>query len=65
MDNLLTYVVVALGAAVVGVVVSRAVSISQQNQKEDPKKGDLQADGPSTDNSAVPSDLILRSLDSP
>ncbi len=64
MDNLLTYVVVALGAAVVGVVVSRAVSISQQNQKEDPKKGDLQADGPSTDNSAVPSDLILRSLDS-
>ncbi len=64
MDNLLTYVVVALGAAVVGVVVSRAVSISQQNQKEDPKKGDLQGDGPSTDNSAVPSDLILRSLDS-
>jgi two-component system sensor histidine kinase SenX3 len=69
MDNLLTYVIVAIAAAVVGVVVTRAVTGSQQKQTEEPRGLNLQSPNPQSDdhalkNDQVPSDLILRSLDS-
>ncbi len=64
MDNLLTYVIVAIAAAVVGVMVARAVSKPQQKQLEDSRRPDQHSDDRALQNNPVPSDLILRSLDS-
>ncbi|NNN13648.1 MAG: GHKL domain-containing protein [Acidimicrobiaceae bacterium] len=69
MDNLLTYVIVAIAAAVVGVVVTRAVTSSQQKKTEESRDLNPQSPNPQSDdhalkNDQVPSDLILRSLDS-
>ena len=68
MDNLLTYLIVAVAAAVVGVVVTRAVFSSQQKHSEQsrgqkPQSPNQQGGDYGPRNDQVSSDLILRSLD--